>query len=119
MPTTPLIPHEKAPSMLTVVLGHQHPEPTQRIDVLPRTHVLLPHDGEEQGPRGRHDGDVGQEPGAVVGLQGGGDVQEEGVVGHAAHGVVGDAGGDGTPRPGGVGEEGVQAALAALRDGGG
>ena len=41
-------------------------------------------------------------------------MEEERVVGDAAHGVVGDAGGDGAAGPGRVGEEGVEAALAAL-----
>ena len=36
------------------------------------------------------------------------------MVGHAAHGVVGDAGGEGAARPGGIGEERVETALASL-----
>ena len=113
MPTAPFIPHEETPPMLTVVLRHQHSQSAQ-LDVLAGIYILFPHDGEEQGAGRRHDGDVGQEPGTVVGLEGGGDVEEEGMVRDAAHGVVGDAGGDGAPRPGGVGEEGVEAALASL-----
>ncbi len=36
------------------------------------------------------------------------------MVGDGAHGIVGDAGGVGAADPGGVGEEGVEAAVAAL-----
>ena len=36
------------------------------------------------------------------------------MVGNGAHGVVGDAGGVGAADPGGVGEEGIEAAVAAL-----
>ena len=39
------------------------------------------------------------------------------MLGRGAHGVVGDTGGGGFAHPGGVGEEGVESAVAALEEG--
>lgn len=75
---------------------------------------MAPDDGEEEGAGAAHDGDVGEEPGAVVAGEGVDDFEEEGMVWDGAHYVVGDAGGEGAADPGAVGEEGVEAALAAL-----
>ena len=92
-----------------------HPAAVRAVArVQPRGHVFLPQHGQEQRARAVHDGDVGQAPVAVVALQVGQHELEEGVVRRGAHGVVGDSGGVGAVQPAGVGEEGVEAAVAAL-----
>ena len=50
----------------------------------------------------------------VVGAEGFDDGEEEGVLGDRAHCVVGDASGGCSANPGGVGEERVEATVAAL-----
>ena len=83
-------------------------------DVQTRAHVLFPQHGEEERAGAVHHRDVGQAPVPVVALQVGEHELEEGVVRGGAHGVVGDSGRVGQVQPGGVGEEGVEAAVASL-----
>ena len=67
-------------------------------------HVLLPDDGEEEGASRIHDGDIGEQPAAVVGLQQLDHAEEERVLGDRAHGVIGYPRGRGAAHPGGVSE---------------
>ena len=75
---------------------------------------LLPDHGQEEWAGGGHDRDVGKDPFPICGGEGLDDPEEERMLGGGAHDVVADAGGDGTAEPGRVGEQGVEAALAAV-----
>ena len=135
------MPFEEGPGHLVVLVCHQYPHPPLFLPIPPAipparrhtgdapgylTHraaaaafILLPYHAEEKGPGGAHDGDVGEGPVAVVGDEGFDDEEEEGVALCGAHCVVGDAGGVCAADPGGVGEEGVEAAVATLDEEGG
>lgn len=117
VPTAALVMAEKAPGMAVVLVLHENPHPTPArpvADILARGHVLLPDDAEEQGTGAVHDGDVGELPVLVVGLQRLNHQEEEGVGRGGAHGVVGDARGGGAAHPGGIGQQRVEPAIAPL-----
>lgn len=94
---------EEAPRVPVVLVLHEDADAPGLGDAL--MHVLLPDDGEEEGARGIHDGDVGEQPAAVVGLQQLDHAEEERVLGDRAHGVIGYPRGRGAAHPGGVREE--------------
>lgn len=117
VPAAPFVVAEEAPRVPVVLVLHEHPHATTAqpvADVFPRRHEFLPHDGEEQGTGGVHDGDVGELPVFVVGLEGFDHQQEEWMGGDGAHGVVGNAGRGGAADPCRVGQEGIQPSIAAL-----
>lgn len=71
VPAAPLVVAEEAPRVPVVLVRHEHPHSAAAesvADVLARGHEFLPHDGEEQGTGGVHDGDVGQLPVFIVGF---------------------------------------------------
>lgn len=76
--------------------------------------VFLPDDAEEERACGAHDCDVRERPVAVVAPEAFDDEEEERVSRDRAHGVVGNARRFGAAHPGWVGEEGVEAAVAAV-----
>lgn len=112
VPAVPLDDVEEAPAVALVVAGHQDADALRGL--AGDADVLLPDDGQEEGAGAVHDGDVGHAPVAAVGLEGLDDAQEEGVLGDGAHGVVADARGDGEAQPGGVAQERVKTAVAAI-----
>ena len=77
-------------------------------------HISLPDHGEEQRAGAGHDGDVGEEPVAIVGLELLGHEQEERVARRGAHSVVRDPRGVGRVYPGGELQEGVHPAVAPI-----
>lgn len=96
---------EKAPRMTIVFILHEDPDPpTARAitNVLTRGHVFLPDDAEKQGTGAVHDGDVGELPVFVVGLQRLNHQEEKGMGGDGTHGVVGDARGSSAAHPRGI-----------------
>lgn len=108
---------KKAPRMAIVLVLQENPyPPTARpiANVLARGHVFLPDDAEKQGTGTVHDGDVGELPIFVVGLQGLNHQQEEGVGGDRSHGIVGDTRGGSAAHPGRIGQERVEPTVAAL-----
>lgn len=117
VPTIALERVEETPWVLGVLVGHENADaarPGLLVEVAVLVDPVLPDHGEEQGPRRRHDGDVGQEPGAVGALQGLDDAEEEGVLRDRSHGVVADARGHCAAQPGGVRQQRVQASLAPV-----
>ena len=123
MPGTPYVMLEEAPRMPVVLVLHQNPHSAALLahfgrQGVPFVLILFPDHGKEEGPRGKHDGYVGEDPGSVVPLQAIDDAEEEGVLGNGAHGVVAYAGRGGAAHPGGIGEERVEAAIATLRTNG-
>lgn len=73
MPTAALVMAEEAPGMAIVLVLHENPYPSTArpvANILTRGHVFLPDDAEKQGTGTVHDGDVGELPVFVVGLQG-------------------------------------------------
>lgn len=103
---------EEAPRELVVFILHENTDASSLARLV--AHVFLPDDGQEQRAGGIHDGDIREEPVTVVLLQQLDDTQEERVLGHRAHGVVGNTCGCCAAHPRGVGEERIQAAIAAL-----
>lgn len=75
---------------------------------------MTPDDAQEERAGRGHDGDIWQDPIAVVSWERVDDTQEEGMARDRAHGVVGDASGYGPPQPGRVGQEGVEATVTAI-----
>lgn len=117
MPTAALVMAEKAPGVAIILVLHENSyPPTARsiANILCRGHVLLPDDAEEQRTGTVHDRDVRELPVFVVRFQGLNDQEEEGVGGDGTHGVVGDARGSRAAYPGGIGQEWVESAIAAL-----
>lgn len=118
MPTTPHERVKKTPWLLVVILSQKdsHSSPVDTIpNVLARRHVFFPENGQEERTGCVHDCDVWKTPVTIVVLELGNHVYEKGMIWGGPHGVVRDAGGISTVEPGRVGEEGVDAAIAALR----
>ena len=107
---------EEGPGVAVVLVGHEDADAAEPVGPLVGVvdHVFLPDHREEEGARGAHDGDVGQDPLAVVALEALDHAEEERVLGHGAHDVVGDSRRDGAADPGAVGEEGVETSLAPV-----
>lgn len=114
MPAIAQMMAEETPRMLIIFVRHQDAY-SSPIDVRARSHVLLPDDTEKERAGAGHDGYVGKSPVSVVFLERLNDKEEEGVTGHGAHSVVRDARRIGFSCPGGVGQEGIETALAALK----
>lgn len=115
MPTIPHVMTKKAPTIPHILLAEQDPDSFfSRHSVALVGVVVVPEQGEEERAGRCHDGDVRHEPGFVVVFEGGDRFADEGVMRYYADYVVTDACWVGAPDPGGVGEERVEAALAAL-----
>lgn len=103
---------EETPGELVILVLHQDAHSARFCGL--GLHVLLPDDRQEEWPSRVHDGDVGKQPAAVVLLEKLDCAQEERMLRHGAHRVVGYTGGNRTAHPRGIGEERVQATVAAL-----
>lgn len=71
---------EEAPGVLVVLVGHQDSHAGRLARLV--EHIFLPYHGQEQRARRIHDGDVRQQPAAVVGLQQLDDSEEERMLRH-------------------------------------
>jgi hypothetical protein len=94
------------------VLAHQHTH-TFLFWHSP-TDIFLPDDAEEKWARRVHDGNIWDEPVAVIYWERLDYAQEEGVSGDGAHDIVTDAGWIGCPNEGWEVEEGVEGFITAL-----
>lgn len=103
---------EEAPCELVVLVLHQNAHTASLTGSV--QHVFLPDDRQKQRPGRIHDRDVREQPAAVILLQQLDHTEKERVLGNGAHGIIGNSSGDGAAHPGGVGEQGVQATVAAL-----
>lgn len=116
MPAVPTVVCEEAPRVVIVLVWKQHPYTMVARRRRARAVIVAPDDTQEERARRAHDGDVGEQPAAVVVREGVDDLEEEGVARNSAHRVIGDTGRGRAAHPGGVGEEGVEAPVAALGD---
>lgn len=102
--------------MVIVIQENPHPSSVDPIpDVFAGRHVFFPEDGEEERTGGVHDRDVGEAPVAVIILELVDHVEEKRVLRGGSHGVVRNSRWFGAMEPGWVSEEGVEAAVAALK----
>lgn len=103
---------EETPRVVVVLVREEDADSVValRVSVV----VVSPDYAQEEGSGGGHDGDVWQNPPAIVIWEGVDSLEEEGVAGDGAHGVVGDARGCRAADPGWVCQEGVEAAVASL-----
>ena len=115
MPTIPQVMTEEAPTILVVFVWEEDPDSFLVGGFKGQFVVVVSPDyAEEERAGTAHYGDVGEKPGTVVAREGVDDFEEEWVVRDGAHYIVGDAGGDCAADPSAVGEEGIEATLAAL-----
>ena len=108
---------EESPRRGIILLGEQNPQPPAILaiaDIEPIITVQPPDDTQKQRPRRRHDGDIRQQPAALIARQFGDDAREERMARDGREHVVRDAGGFGFARDGGVLEEGLEGAFAAV-----
>jgi hypothetical protein len=103
---------EEAPGMVVVLVWEENAQTVHALRV--RVAVVSPDQAEVQRSGRSHDGNVWEHPSAVVVGQRVDGLEEERVAGNRAHGVVGNASGDSAAHPCGIGEEGVEFAIAPL-----
>ena len=103
---------EEAPGMVVVLVWEQDANSISsfRICVV----VVSPDETEEQWTGGSHDGDVRENPSAVVLGERVDCLEEEGVARDGAHGIIGDARGVCAADPGRVRQQRIKAAVASL-----
>jgi hypothetical protein len=103
---------EEAPGVVIVLVGE---DDAHAVIILgTRIGVVSPDEAEIEGASGGHDGDVWQGPAAVVVGERFDRLQEKGMAGDGAHDIIGDSRGQSAADPGGVGEKGVEAAVASV-----
>lgn len=112
MPAVANMVGKETPRVAVVLVLHEDPDPVSLIGLV--EHVFLPQDRQEERTGRVHDGDVGKQPAAVVGLQEFNDTEEEGVLRNRSHRVVGNTCRDSTAHPRRVSEQRIQATVAAL-----
>ena len=112
MPAIAHVMREETPRVLVVLIRHQnaHPRLVRRVVL----HILLPDHREEQRPGRVHDGDVRQQPAAVIRLQQLNHSEEERMLRDRSHGVVRDASRRSAPDPRWVSEKRVETTVAAI-----
>lgn len=113
VPRRALIHSEEAPWVLVVLVGHEDTN-SLVIRLLVAAYVLLPHNAQKQWASVVHDRYVGHLPVSVEPLKIVDYIKEERVIRYAAHGIVRYASGDCLTQPRRVGEQRVQAPVAAL-----
>jgi len=99
---------------VAVVLLREDNAYATAVNVVAAGDPVPPHHAEEERTRAAHDGDVGQDPVAVVVLELLNNTHEERVVRHGAHCVVGDTGRHCLAHPGRVREQRFKFAVAAI-----
>jgi hypothetical protein len=112
VPAVAKVVREEAPWVVVVFIREENAHAVVALG--PGVVVVAPDETKVERARRSHDSDVGQGPAAVVVGQRVDSLEEEWVARNCAHGVVGDARGESAANPGGVGEEGVEAAVASL-----
>ena len=105
---------EETPRMLIVFVQHENAH-SPSVNTGARSHVLFPDDTKKQRAGARHDRYVRKAPISIVRFKRLDDEEEKRVAGNSPHCVVGDARRMGFPRPGWVGEKGIETSLAALQ----
>lgn len=103
---------EETPRVAVVLVLHEDTDPVGLAGLV--EHVFFPQNRQEKRTGRVHDGDVGKQPAAVVGLQEFDNTEEEGVLRNRSHRIVGDTSRSGTTNPRRVSEKRIQAAVAAL-----
>jgi hypothetical protein len=112
MPAVTPVVGKEAPRELVILILHENTDTTRLAGLI--MHIFLPNNGQEEWAGGIHDGDVRQDPMAIILLQEFDDAQEERVLGDRAHSVVGDTCWRSAAHPRGVRKKRIQAAVAAL-----
>lgn len=115
MPAVAPVVREEAPGESVVLILHEDAN-ARRLAWLV-AHVLFPDHRQEEGASRVHNGDVWQKPAPVIRLQRLDDTEEERMLWHGTHRIVGDTRRSGPTNPGGIREEGIKAAVAALSSG--
>lgn len=103
---------EETPRVAVVLILHEDTDPVGLAGLV--EHVFFPQNRQEKRTGRVHDGDVGKQPAAVVGLQEFDNTEEEGVLRNRSHRIVGDTSRSGTTNPRRVSEKRIQAAVAAI-----